>query len=397
MKIYIVGIGTDGKKTLTKEAENAIISSELLIGAKRMTEQFASLDKEIYNSYLPQEITEKIENTNVGTVSILMSGDCCFFSGAKKLLDMLRGYDAEVISGVSSMSYFCAKLGISYENMKFISLHGVESSIAVNVKLNEKCFFLLGGRIGVSDICRKLIDYSLENVSIYIGEDLGYENEKITAGRPGDLISYSSQNLSVVVVENKQCSDHIPTGINDGEFIRQKIPMTKSVIRSSIISLLKISKTDICWDIGCGSGSVTVEMAYHCTDGKVFAFDKNPEAVILTEKNAKKFSCDNVVFTEGRCPDILSGIPDPDKVFIGGSSGETGEILKVIKNKNPNAVAVIAAVTTETLNSAVNAFEALNCEYEVIQIAVSETKKAGSYHLFQANNPVFLIKGKLNE
>ena len=173
--------------------------------------------------------------------------------------------------------------------------------------------------------------------------------------------------------------------------------MTKSVIRSSIISLLKISKTDICWDIGCGSGSVTVEMAYHCTDGKVFAFDKNPEAVILTEKNAKKFSCDNVVFTEGRCPDILSGIPDPDKVFIGGSSGETGEILKVIKNKNPNAVAVIAAVTTETLNSAVNAFEALNCEYEVIQIAVSETKKAGSYHLFQANNPVFLIKGKLNE
>ena len=395
MKIYIVGIGVDGEKTLTKEAKNAIDSSELLIGAKRMAEPFLNLNKEVFYSYLPNEISDKINSTDALTVSVLMSGDSSFFSGTKKLLEKLDNCDVEIISGISSMSYFCGKLGISYENMKFVSLHGVESNIAVNVKLNEKCFFLLGGKITPSDICKSLIEYSLDDVQIYIGENLGYESEKIVSGRPKDYVSYNSENLSVMIIENKHHLKFTPVGINDEDFIREKTPMTKSIIRSSIISRLNIGNSDICWDIGCGSGSVTVEMAFQCCDGKVYAFDKNHDAVSLTEKNLSRFSCDNAKIIEGNCPEILSDIPSPDKVFIGGSSGSLSGIFGVIKEKNPCADIVITAVTLETLNNAVSVFDEYNGEYDVVQIAVTNTKRAGRYNLFQAENPVFLIKGKI--
>ena len=397
MKIYIVGIGVEGERTLTKEAEKAIDSSDLLIGAKRMIKPFSDLGKEVFYSYIPDEIAYKIKNTDAETVSILMSGDCGFFSGTKKLLMSLKEYDAEVVSGISSMAYFCCKLGISYENMRFISLHGVDSSIAVNVKMNERCFFLLGGKVTVSDICNTLIDYSLSDTLMYIGENLGYENEKITAGKPTDFISYNSDELCVMIIENKNCLRHSPVGINDDDFIRDRIPMTKSAIRSSIISLLKIKNTDICWDIGCGSGSVTVEMAYQCPCGKVYAFDKKHDAVMLTQKNSKIFSCDNTVIIEGECPDILSDIPAPDKVFIGGSSGNLSDILKHVISKNPKADILITAVTLETLNNAVSIFEEISFKYDVMQISVTNSKRMGSHNMLQAQNPVFLIKGRSDE
>ena len=126
MKVYIVGTGMNGRNTLTKEAEKAIDEAELLIGAERMLLPFQSMGKELFTSYIPQDIADKLGSCSYGTAAVLMSGDCGFFSGAKNLVPLLKscdGYDVDVIPGISSAVYLCAKAGVSYENMKSISLH----------------------------------------------------------------------------------------------------------------------------------------------------------------------------------------------------------------------------------------------------------------------------------
>ena len=395
MKVYIVGTGMEGKNTLTNEGKRAIEESSLLIGAGRMTEPFRSMGKLIYESYIPEEIIKILDDSHADTASVLMSGDCGFFSGAKRLSEMIEGHDTEIISGISSPVYLCGKLGISYENMKYISLHGTDSNIAINVSAHEKCFFLLGGDKGVRDVCRILTEYSLSHTEIFAGENLGYEKERIISGKPRELMDVSFGKLSSLIAVNRDHLKHIPTGIDDELFCRDAIPMTKSVVRGCIISKLCIGKSDICWDIGCGSGSVSVEMAYRCMDGRVYSFDKNIKAVELTEKNARKFSCDNIIAIHGECPEITEDIPAPHKVFIGGSTGRLPEILSVIYGKNPHADIVITAVSLETPQLALKAFEEYGTVPEIIQLSVANTKRTGRHTMMQAQNPVFIIKGKL--
>lgn len=396
MKVYIVGIGMDGGQTLTREAEKAIVEADLLIGADRIVKPFAHSGREMFISYKPSDIAGKIGSSGCNTATVVMSGDCGFFSGTRKLLPFLKDHDTEVIAGISSVSYFCCKVGLSYEKMKFITLHGQTSNIAVNVKMNEKCFFLLGGELLAADVCRRLCEYGLGSVNVYIGTDLGYETEQIIAGKACELTDVQIGSLSVMIIENDNFLHHIPSAINDEKFVRGEIPMTKSEVRCIAVSKLNICADSVVWDIGCGTGSVSVEAACRCPDGEVIAIDKKSEAVKLTAENAREFGCDNISVHEGICPDALSGLPAPDKVFIGGSSGRMDAIFEIVHSKNPCADIVVTAVSLETLHETINRFDKYAKATEVVQIAVTRTKKIGSHTMLQAQNPIFVISGRLS-
>ena len=394
MKIYIIGIGMDGQKTLTAEALAAIESADVIIGAKRMVELFSRLEKKSFISWKTEEIREFIHDNSFSSVAVLMSGDCGFYSGAEKLISVLCCYETEVISGISSPTYFCAKIKKPWQNMKFISLHGTDGNIVRNVCKNECCFFLLGGDVTPVEICRKLCGYGRGNIGVYIGENLGYDSEKIMFGKASDFTEKSFGKLAVMVTENHRYENRIAFGIPDNEFIRGSIPMTKSEVRSAVISKLDIGSKSICWDIGCGSGSVSVEMALQGFDGKVFAIDKNSEAVELTRKNAIKFGCDNIEIISGEAPESLRELPSPDIVFIGGSCGKISEILSIIYGKNKTAIVVITAVSLETLSTAQKAFGDFGItEPEITELSVTRTKRLGNHTMLAAENPVFIIKG----
>lgn len=404
MKVYIVGTGVGGRDTLTNEAEKAIAEAELLIGAERMLKAFSESDKEIFCSYKPDEIAEYIRTSEKKTAAVLMSGDCGFFSGAKKLLPLLDGMEIRIVSGISSAVYFCSKLGISYENMKYVTLHGRDDNIAVNVKVNEKCFFLLGGTLTAPDVCGRLCKYGMGEVRIHIGENLGYKNESVLSGTAQELseiLDGHTEKLTVLVTENPDHLGYIPSAIDDDEFIRDKIPMTKAEVRGAAVSALNICRDSVCWDIGSGSGSVSVEMAFRCPDGKVIAFEQNVLGCCLTEKNSLKFGCDNIQVRRGSFPEVLSSPQTaeaagvPDKVFIGGSSGKMGEIFDCVYGINPEADILLTAVSLETLSEAVKCFEKYGGAYTVSQIAVTRTKKVGNHTMLGALDPIFIIKGRL--
>lgn len=388
IKVDVVGMGMDGVKTLTREAYEIIDSADVLIGAGRMLEPFEHLHKKMIREYSSDKILNYINNCGHDRIAVLMSGDCGFYSGARKLSESL---DCEIVSGISTPVYFCSKIGKQWENMKFVSLHGRYGNIAVNVMQNEHCFFLLGGKITPTEICRTLCRYGLGEVSVFVGENLCYENERITSGTAESLRDVQSGKLCAVITENKNYMKYIPSGIDDGDFIRTEIPMTKAEVRAVAVSKFNIGSDSVCWDIGCGTGSVSVEMAVKCTNGGVYAFDKKTEAVKLTSENSEKFGCDNIHVFESLFPeDIPENIPVPDCVFIGGASGKISDIIKYVTELNPSAEIVVTAVSVETLNECMNVFDA-----EITQIAVTRTRRIGSHTMLSAENPVFVIKRKI--
>ena len=393
-KVYLIGTGTNGVSSLTAEAAAAIRSAELLIGAGRMLEPYKDSGKKLVYQYQPDAVSETIQNSTESCAAVLLSGDCGFYSGAKKLLPLLSQTDTTVLPGISSMSALCAECGISYENMRFLSLHGNTESIAVHAKTNRFCCFLLGGEITAAEVFRRLCDYGLSEITVHIGTNLGYETQKVLHGKAADFTALSTDTLAVTITQNDAYLRYIPSAIPDSRFIREKIPMTKAEVRCNAAAVLNIAHDAVCWDIGCGTGSVSVEMAFRCPDGQVYAFDRNADAAALTDRNAHRFSCDNIQTVHGECPDVLYDSPAPDAVFIGGSGGNLAEIAEVIRTKNPKAAIAVTAVSLETLSQASAVFAEHFRENEIVQIAVTRTKRVGTHTMFDAQNPVWLLWSK---
>lgn len=393
MKIYIVGIGMDGGKTLTDEARKAIYSAEVLIGAKRMTEPFVSLGKTVVTSWKTDEICEYIEGGNFGTAAVLMSGDCGFFSGAEALVKRLAGYDTEIIAGISAPVYLCAKLGLPWQDMKFVSLHGTDGNIVRNVRRYARCFFLLGGSITPTDICKRLCEYDMGDIAVHIGARLAYPDERIISGTAEELSTVKCDSLCAVITENPSPETRVRCGIPDSEFLRVEVPMTKSEIRAAVAAKLGVRETDTVWDVGCGTGSVSVECALAANDGIVYAVDRNDTAAELTALNARKFGCDNIRIICGKAPEALRELPVPDKLFIGGAGGHISAILEAAHRDGNSPRIVITAVSLETLHEAVTALKERGLAPGITQISAVRSRVLGTHTMPDPQSPVFIIEG----
>ena len=395
MKIYIIGTGVDGAKTLTREAAEAIESADVLIGARRMLEPFSALEKPVFEEYRSTEICRYLMENSYETAAVLMSGDCGFFSGARKLSESLADHETEMICGISSPVYFFSKLGKDWSDCFFVSLHGKSANAARAVSSHKKTFFLLGGDLTAGELCRRLCDYGMGEVTVHIGADLGYSSEKIISGRAEEFTEADISQLSVLLAENPEYERALLSGIPDEKFIRGNVPMTKSEVRAVAVAGLDIGETDVCWDIGGGTGSVSVEMAIRCGSGRVYSVEKNTEAVSLIAENRRRFRCDNIEIVEGEASEAVRELPAPDCVFIGGSGGKLKDIVKAAAEKNSNIRLTVTAVSIETLAEATTVFDEIGFEAEISQIAVTRTRKIGNHTMMSAENPVFIIKRKL--
>lgn len=393
MKVSLVGIGMDGAKTLTKEAQDCIASADLLIGAKRMLAPFSHLKKATFVCWKAEEISAYLQSNPVERAVVLLSGDTGFYSGAAKLCDALANYQPDILCGIASPVYFCSKIQKPWQEMHFVSCHGTDSAIVRPVCRHRYCFFLLGGSITPKEICQRLCEYHLGNLPVWIGTDLAYDTEQLYAGIASEYTALETAPLAVMVVENPCAETHIPVGIPDDRWIRGKVPMTKREIRCNVISMLEVTQNAVCWDVGCGTGSVSVEMALQCFNGHVYAIDQKEDAVALTKENQVQFGCDHITTILGTAPESLLELPAPTHVFIGGSCGAMEQILEVVFSKNPNATVVISAIALETLQQGMTTLQKHGISPEIIQLAVTRTKTIGSHTMLSAENPIFLLKG----
>lgn len=392
-EISLVGIGMGSAETRTAEASRAIRESDLLIGARRMIDSCREFGKDCYVEYDSQKIAQYLaEHPEYEKVAVLLSGDPGFNSGAKKLLDVL-GNQVKVISGISSASYFMSRIQKSWDDVLITSAHGKHTNLVSLIKRNKKVFSILGTRDGIQNLAQEMAALGLNRAQLYTGECLSYPDEKIRKGAPEDFLNYEADPLSVVYVENPDAQkEYVTHGIPDTEFLREKVPMTKEEVRTVSLSKLHLEEDSVCYDVGAGTGSVSIEMASRAWNGKVYAIEKKALAVELLKKNREKFAVENLEIIEGTAPEALENLEPPTHAFIGGSSGKMETILRLLLEKNPSVRIVINCIALETVSETLQCLKTLPVkEEEILQISVSKGKSVGNYHMMMGENPIYII------
>ncbi len=396
--ITLIGIGVGGDG-LTVSSTRRIADSDVVIGARRMLDSVDTRGKDTYCAYMPDDIIGFLDgNTRYRHAAVLMSGDVGFYSGAKKLLVAIDRdvFDVHVESGISSLVYLCSRIGTSWDDAYLTSAHGREANLVGICSTHRKVFTLLSGDESVRAMCRQLFDYGMD-VDITVGQDFGTPSEKVVTGTPSELLDMEFGSLCVALIINGHADDTYPLSIPDEEFIRGDAPMTKSEVRALSVAKLKLRPDSIVYDVGAGTGSVSIEMALAAYNGKVYAVEKEDDAANLIELNKRRFKTPNVEVIQGLAPDALRDLPPPTHAFIGGSSGNLRQIVECLLAKNPDVRIVINSVTIETMAETFQVIKELDLvEEDITNINVSRAKHLGRYHLMTAQNPVYIavVRGR---
>ncbi len=399
-KIYLIGAGPSSADMLTREAVHALEECDAVIGAASVTASLQT-NKPVYDAFLPEDVLMVLnENPSIRTAAIVMRGDTGFYSGARKMVEMFGKENLTIIPGISSVVAFSAKLGISWDDAALISLHGRRCNLIHTVCTNEKTIALTGGGQTVCVICRRLCEFGLGDLKVTVGEKLTCPEERIICSTASDLAEITFDSLSVMLIENPEAVRKARQGIADDEFIRGDVPMTKSEVRSISVSALRLESDSIVWDIGAGTGSVSVECALASYEGSVYAIEKEPDAVELIRQNRIRFRTENLEVVQGLAPDVLEGLPTPTHAFIGGSSGNLKEIVDVLLRTNPDVRIVVNTVTLESQTEAFECARMFNFRtMESVSVNISRTRNVGHYHMQSAQNPVTVFvmqNGEIN-
>lgn len=392
--VYLVGAGMGTPGGMTQEAKEALEGCGCILGAKRLTAPFEEGSAPCHALYEPEKIRAYLDgHPEVIKAGIVLSGDTGFYSGAKKLEEALSdGYEIRRIPGISSVVYLAAALHVSWEDAALVSLHGRRQNWIYEVVHNARTFLLLGGNRAGERIGEKLRHYGLGDVTVFVGKNFSYPDEKIFSRKGSELSEEETEGLCVLGIENPGWERHTAIHVPDGAFLRGSVPMTKEEVRTVCIAKLRLTKDAVLYDVGAGTGSVSVEAALQGGGIRVYAVEKNPEGVDLIRRNAQKFRTDAVQAVEGNAPEALEQLEAPTHVFIGGSSGNLKEIIRTVRAKNEKARIVLTAISLDTMAEVMDAVKTgLLREPEIVQMSVAKSRKLGAHHMMTGQNPIYIV------
>ena len=405
-KVYIIGVGSDGGSSLTPATRHIIDWVEILFGGERLLNMFTSAtgQRVIITNNLG-EVTERIKaNLGQKRMAVLASGDPSFYGIAKYLIGKLGKDIFEIIPNVSSMQLAFAKIKESWDDAVFASVHSRPiEDILETVRSSHKISIFTDDEHTPATIARALLAHGMVGYRAYVCQNLGGEGERVTKTDLHSLrdMEFSPPNILILlrVQQEKAEGDLSPRllGIPDEEFHQRKPKgglITKLEVRA--VSLAKMCLTDdsVLWDIGAGSGAVSIEASFLAREGRVYAVEKNAADVAIIRKNLKKFCVHNVEVVQTSAPDNLGKLPNPIAVFIGGSGGRMEEILDIVcRRLKPGGRIVINIVALENLSVAVDALKARGFVADVTLVNVARSTNIMELTRLETINPVFIVTG----
>ena len=392
-KLTIAGGGSGNSEYMLPVTAEKIKNSDYIIAGKRFAE---FVDRKKFYPFSSIENTVKLikQLLEKGSVTVIVSGDPLMYSFCRTFKNCEPDIPFEIIPSVGSLQTAGAKFGITMENAVIMSVHGryISPEKILDAAVRNECvFFLCSAENNPSYIADILLENDVDNVEICVGANLTYPDEVTDRGKPSDISGKSYPPLCVAIVKNSSPSVRYDKFLlDDSDFIRNSSPMTKEEIRAVILMKMKLRSDMTVWDIGAGTGSISVECARFCNHGTVYSVEKNKQAVEILEKNKKKFSLYNMKITEGNAAEKISLLPVPDTVFIGGSDGELRQILEYICSLEQTVHIVMTAVTLETFSEAYELMKDM-AEFGMVQISANSARKLGRYRIMNAANPVSVI------
>ncbi len=397
--IVLAGIGPGDEALYTKKLSDALLQADVIFGASSVIEDVSCGCTPRIPMYKAQDIISYLSNhPQYKSPLILFSGDISLSSGYKNARILLEeaGYSVTSVPGISSVSLLLQRLGRGLEDTAVLSAHGRSCNVRGHVLANRDLIVLPSDCSHAEALCNQVADAAGQ---IVIGYELGNKDELVFdyPDREINLKELPGRCL-IYVHRNEDAKASAFAGITDGDMIRGNVPMTKEEIRALSIRKLALSENSVLYDVGAGTGSVSIEASLLHPDIKVYAVEKNVEALDLLEKNRKKFSAGNLEIIPGNAPKALLELPAPTHAFIGGSGGHLGEILDAIYEKNAQTRVVINCVTAETFSETLDYLkEHGNIAVDMIQVSVTRFKDVGRYHMANAVNPVYIITLRKDE
>jgi len=396
-KIYVIGAGVKGHEEFGRRALELIQQADLLIGGERQLALFPDFsgEKLVIGNNLGTVVARL--TGHAGRAVVLASGDPLFFGIGRHLLRNLPEGDFEFLPNVSSVQYAFAKIREPWDDAVFVSTHGRGLKEAVDrVVANDKAAVLTDEQHTPAAIARELIERGREGYSAWLCENLGSSDERIVRTDVRGLLEIVAAPLNVLILIKEYEAGgegaRPALGIADEEFATVKKLITKEEVPAISLAKRRLRHDMILWDVGAGSGSVSIEADQLLPNGEIYAIERNPQCLAFLKENLGKFRARHVNVVPGAAPACFDQLPDPDRVFIGGSGGNLWDILKAIDGRLPAAGRVVLnAVTLDTLTAATEFFENAGYQLEVVTVNIARTRPLTDYKLFEAHNPVFVI------
>jgi precorrin-6Y C5,15-methyltransferase (decarboxylating) len=404
-KIHIIGIGDDGLDGVTAHARSLIERADLLLGAESTLALVPGKGKSrLAVGANLQEAIDRISAAKDQAIVILASGDPLFYGVARYLCDKLGKDRFEVIPHVSSMQMAFARVKESWEDAFLTNLanHNIES-VLEKIRVADKVGLFTSDEFPPSAVARALLDSRLDYFQAYVCENLGSPDERVTHGELKDIAADQFSPLNVMILVRKPDTPDRPATLegrrlfgNPDELFLQTRPkhglLTPAEVRAIAVSQLALRPDSVAWDIGAGSGSVSIECAQLAPQGKTYAIEMDAEDHQLIVSNAERFGLKNIVAVLGRAPDAWADLPDPDAVFVGGSGREIGRLVELAYRRLKPLGRLVANV---------GSIENLAGVHEIMHRHASDVKiwminvARGTYQLervrFEALNPTFLL------
>jgi precorrin-6Y C5,15-methyltransferase (decarboxylating) len=399
--IHVVGVGNEGPDSLTARALALVEKADILVGGQRLLDFFPHVPAERLKlgAKVDEVLAVAASRRATSRVVVLATGDPNYFGITRALRRHVPADDLDIVPNVSALQWAFAKAREPWDDATFVTVHGRGlASLAEAVRGQRKVCLFTDERNTPAAIARTLLEAGLDDYRAILCEDVGGPAERVTRLSLGELAGRDAHPLNTLILlgpDRQSLPPEWAPGLPEDAFDQRKPKLgliTKREIRVLSLARLAVRPDSVVWDIGAGSGSVSIEAARLAPHGRVFAIEKNAEDVEIVRANVAKFAVPQVTVLHARAPERLDELPDPDAVFVGGSGGGLREILCIAAARlRPAGRIVVNAITLDTLHETVTVWRELPLAHEAILVSIARSKPLLDMMSFEALNPVYIV------
>jgi precorrin-6Y C5,15-methyltransferase (decarboxylating) len=408
--VSIIGIGDDGLDAVPNTVRQLILSADVLAGNERTL----SLVPEAPGKRIPvgadlDAVVGEINAAGDAKVAVLVLGDPLFYGLARFLCERLGAERCEIIPHVSTMQMAFARVKESWDEAYLTNLanHNLDT-VVEKIRVASKVGLFTTEQITPAQVAKKLLARKIDYFVIYVCENLGARNERVTRGTVAEIADQTFEPLNVMVlVRNADIPDRARLsrvrsmfGNPDEEFV-QSTPkhglLTPAEVRAVALAQMALHSNSVVWDVGAGSGSVSVEAAQLAPGGQVYAIERDKEDEALIRQNADRFGVVNVTPVLGTAPEVWADLPNPDAVFIDGSGKEIARLAELAFDRlNPGGRFVANVVSIQSLDELTEALGKKTSQVDVWMVNISRGKTQLERLRFEALPPTFVVAAAKN-
>lgn len=404
-RITIIGIGDDGFDGLTRQALDMIQQAGTLFGPANLINKLpAGNSQTVVLSADLDQAARSIASATQGPLVMLASGDPLFYGVTRYLCDRLGKDRFEVIPHVSSMQLAFARVKESWDEAYLSNLASQSQTHVISrIRGAQKVGLFTTEQSPPDVIAQALLDQGVDYFTVYVCENLGSPDERVTRGSIAEIAKQRFSNLNVMILIRLPDVPDRPTRLqgkrlfgNPDECFLQSRPkrglLTQSEVRVIALSQMDLGPSSIVWDVGAGSGSVAIESALIAAEGQVFAIEMDPEDYNLMVQNSRTFGTTNLTPVLGEAPDAWRELPDPNAIFIGGTGRAVVQLIEAAWARLRSGGRLVVHVSSlANVTFAESSIRSLGQIPEVLMINLARSQEQMETLRLEAVSPTFLV------